>query len=325
MSGERKFGLFVPGANAQQPVAATRSANVFGDDDDDDDANANATANISSSNKSATATGYDGRAAVNRQLAQNAERLAKKNAKEQAMVLEEDPSVYGFDELYDDIQAAKKTEKAQIAAQAQKQAQQPKYVHALLNKAVERKKESDLRQERKLQKQADDDAKEFGDKERFVTSAYKEKLAEMKQLEDEERAKAELEEKRDASRGRDLGSFYGNLLSRNVAMGGPSEDSQAKNATDASRKPGEQRPGDDMIQNALSTLRQKRGDGNFQQQPPNPRRSRPPQYNPPPQDTQKLQFSSIEDLKKRFARRNTPEQIEEARQRYLARRAARSH
>ena len=56
-----------------------------------------------------------------------------------------------------------------------------------------RKKEDERRTERKVQKEREAEKGMYGDKEAFVTSAYKKKMQAMQEEEEKERKKAELE------------------------------------------------------------------------------------------------------------------------------------
>ena len=62
---------------------------------------------------------------------------------------------------------------------------QPKYIAALKKTADRRKIEQDIIYERKVQREMEAESDQFGDKDAFVTSAYKKKLAERKIMEAE--------------------------------------------------------------------------------------------------------------------------------------------
>ena len=70
---------------------------------------------------------------------------------------------------------------------------QPKYIQALKRAAERRKLEGELVYEHMAQKEIEKDREEFKDKESFVTSAYKKKLAERKALEEELAREAAIE------------------------------------------------------------------------------------------------------------------------------------
>ena len=70
---------------------------------------------------------------------------------------------------------------------------QPKYIHALKRAAERRKLEGELVYEHQAQREIEKDAEQFRDKESFVTSGYKKKLAERKALEEELAREAAVE------------------------------------------------------------------------------------------------------------------------------------
>lgn len=74
---------------------------------------------------------------------------------------------------------------------------QSKYIPALLDKAKQREQEKEIVYERKLAKDRDKDEHRFADKDKFVTSAYKKKLAEQAKWLEEERLRQLREEKED--------------------------------------------------------------------------------------------------------------------------------
>lgn len=72
---------------------------------------------------------------------------------------------------------------------------QPKYIGKLLQKAKERSREQDIVYERQLAKEREKEDHLYGDKEKFVTGAYKRKLQEQAKWLEEERRR-ELEEQK---------------------------------------------------------------------------------------------------------------------------------
>lgn len=70
---------------------------------------------------------------------------------------------------------------------------QPKYIHALKRAAERRKLEGELVYEHQAQREIEKDKEQFIDKESFVTSGYKKKLAERKALEEELAKEAAVE------------------------------------------------------------------------------------------------------------------------------------
>lgn len=76
---------------------------------------------------------------------------------------------------------------------------QPRYIGALLKKAKDRERTQEMVMERKIQKEQAAEAHLYGDKEKFVTGAYKRKLAEDAKWREEERRREELEAANDVS------------------------------------------------------------------------------------------------------------------------------
>uniref|UniRef100_A0A182YB00 DUF2040 domain-containing protein n=1 Tax=Anopheles stephensi TaxID=30069 RepID=A0A182YB00_ANOST len=109
----------------------------------------------------------------------------------QQKAVEEDPTIYQYDELYDDM--VEQREKSSIQAKEQTVDRKPKYIGKLMETAERRKKEQERRIERQVQKERDAEGEKFKDKESFVTSAYRAKLEEMKKLEEQEKREEYLE------------------------------------------------------------------------------------------------------------------------------------
>lgn len=74
---------------------------------------------------------------------------------------------------------------------------QPKYIQNLLKKAEQRQREQEIVYEKKLAKERSKDDHLYSDKDKFVTSAYKKKLAEQAKWMEEERLRQLREEKDD--------------------------------------------------------------------------------------------------------------------------------
>jgi hypothetical protein len=93
-------------------------------------------------------------------------------------------------------------------------------VHAIMQKSIERKRYQEYVFEKKQQREAKKEEELYGKTEKFVTKAYKEKLLEMNQLEEEEKRRTKDE---DVTRKKDMMDFYRNLLTKNVAYGASSD------------------------------------------------------------------------------------------------------
>jgi coiled-coil domain-containing protein 55 len=99
-----------------------------------------------------------------------------------AAALAEDSSIFEYDAHHDSIQEARAEPKRQ-----EKMARQSRYIGGLLEKAEERKREQDVLYERQLAKERAAEDHLFGDKERFVTAAYRKKLEEDAKFNEEQR------------------------------------------------------------------------------------------------------------------------------------------
>ncbi|KAG8450433.1 hypothetical protein GDO86_002914 [Hymenochirus boettgeri] len=141
-------------------------------------------------------------------------RVMKQTKLEIQKALQEDASVYEYDNVYDDIQQKKKEEnEAKVLAVKDKK---PKYIQNLLKAVEVRKKEQEKRMEKKIQKERETEGEEFKDKEAFVTSAYKKRLQEKAEEEERERREAALEASLDVTKQKDLSGFYRHLLNQSV-------------------------------------------------------------------------------------------------------------
>lgn len=126
--------------------------------------------------------------------------------------LTEDPTIFQYDELYDDIKNERET--AKVAKKSEQKT--VKYIGKLLESADRRKKEYERRIERQVQKERETEGEMYKDKEAFVTSSYKQKLEEMKQAEEEEKRAEYLESIGDVTKQRDLGGFYRHLYEQKM-------------------------------------------------------------------------------------------------------------
>lgn len=203
----QKYGLIKPTPKKQQPTARLE----LHEDDDDEIVDLE-------SNK--------GQGQLRQKQLQEAEKQRKLRLVErmQQKALEEDPTIFDYDGVYDNIkQQTQPNFKARAQKQTVEQEKKPRYIQALLQKAEERKVVDDLRFERKIRKEAAADEEEFGDLPKFVTQSYIKKMEENKRAR-EEMARRDARDE-DPSTKKNLSSFYTNLLVNNVAFGtGPKAD-----------------------------------------------------------------------------------------------------
>ncbi|KAI4304762.1 hypothetical protein MLD38_040233 [Melastoma candidum] len=148
---------------------------------------------------------------ISRQSAKN--RALREIEQQHKKALEEDPSVFDYDGVYDEMKASTALPKAVDRVE-----RKSRYIEALKKKAVERNREHEIIYERKLTKERNKEDHLYADKDKFVTGAYKRKLAEQQKWLEEERMRELLEEKEDVTKKSDLSEFYFSL-EKNVAFG----------------------------------------------------------------------------------------------------------
>ncbi|XP_073013468.1 uncharacterized protein [Typha latifolia] len=194
----KKYGLQLRIPPSQSKPAAARPpppppAFAFGGDDDD-----------------------DVEKEISRQASKN--KALKKVEEQYAKALKEDPSVFDYDGVYDEMKEKISRPKTQDRAE-----RKSKYIEVLMDKAKEREREHEIVYERKLLKERSKEDHLFAEKEKFVTSAYKKKLAEQAKWLEEERLRQLREEKEDVTKKSDLSEFYFSL-NKNVAFGARTEE-----------------------------------------------------------------------------------------------------
>lgn len=131
--------------------------------------------------------------------------------------MEEDPTVYQYDELYDEMENKRVEDRKAKSSEVKK----AKYITKLLETADKRKKEHERRIERQVQKEREEEGEMFKDKESFVTSAYRQKLEEMKKAEEDEKREAYLESIGDVTKQNDLDGFYRHIYEQQVGTDKP--------------------------------------------------------------------------------------------------------
>ncbi|KAJ8675785.1 hypothetical protein QAD02_011571 [Eretmocerus hayati] len=185
-----RYGLILPKKNQ---LSAPKVGNVFGNDEDSEE--------------------EEGSDWVRKALkAENEKNKVKKQTKlNMQKALKEDPTIYQYDEVYDDIERTK--EEAKSATKVERKS---KYIGNLLKSAELRKKEQELRKDRMIQKEIEAEDAMFADKERFVTSSYKAKLEEMRKFEEEQENQDRLEAIGDVMKQKDMSGFYRHLYRQTV-------------------------------------------------------------------------------------------------------------
>lgn len=188
-TSKRPFGLSFPAKPKSKTTTTTinpinkscLAAAAFSLDDDDDNME------TTSASTKLTKPPTSSRLALNPKAQRDIEQA-----------LEQDPNIYEYDEVYEQVsstvqQEQKREEKKRLERESNT-IRQPKYVTGLLEKSKQREKEYERVQERRIQREREQEGDLYADKEVFITSAYKTKLAERQA--DLEREK--LEDKREA-------------------------------------------------------------------------------------------------------------------------------
>lgn len=177
----------------KQQSVATKVSNIFGDNNDTDE--------------------EDGTDWVKRTLKAEGEKnkIKKQTKLNIQKALKEDPTIFQYDEVYDDMERGKDQSKA-----IKDEKKKPRYIQNLLKAAERRKKEQEYRVERMVQKEREAEGAMFADKESFVTSAYRAKLEEFKKMEEEENETDRLEAIGDVKKQQDISGFYRHLYEQTV-------------------------------------------------------------------------------------------------------------
>ncbi|KYM95837.1 Coiled-coil domain-containing protein 55 [Cyphomyrmex costatus] len=141
--------------------------------------------------------------------------------------LNEDPTIYQYDEVYDDLERGK----GQVDGTSKQKEKKSKYIQKLLKTAERRKKEHEYRIERMVQKEREAEGEMYADKESFVTSAYRTKLEEFKKMEEEEAKMNRLEAIGDVTKQQDMSGFYHHLYKQTVDYKGEVNEDESGEAT----------------------------------------------------------------------------------------------
>lgn len=107
--------------------------------------------------------------------------------------LEEDPNIFAYDEIYDDIHKERDQTAGVSAASDDGAKKKSKFIGNLKLNAEKRKIAEEHRIDRKIEREREAEGDQFADKESFVTEAYRQKLLERKLYEEREKKEMELE------------------------------------------------------------------------------------------------------------------------------------
>lgn len=169
-----------------------------------------------SSSTTATAATTNSTSAVNKSLRSYATATLESTSviEQQNAALAQDATVFDYDGVYDQLKAG---DRARELARKQESAERkPKYIHALLEAAETRKRDRQIADEKRIEREREREGEEFKDKEQFITPAYKAQKEAMRVAEEEDRKKEEaLAKDKDGSL---MQGFYRNLLDERSRM-----------------------------------------------------------------------------------------------------------
>ncbi|XP_043216631.1 nuclear speckle splicing regulatory protein 1-like isoform X1 [Amphibalanus amphitrite] len=200
-SSQKQYGLIKPAKKSQ--TSAIRPS-IFNNDS-------------SSGDESAPAQDW-GKAALKSISHGSVQAAQTRKVIRQAM--QEDASLFQYDEVYDDMQQQKQNKVETKKTVDNK----PRYMQKLLQSAEQRRHQQERRIERQVQLEREREGDEFADKEQFVTDAYRQRLLERKEEEEKERRIQQIEEINDVTKQKDLGSFYRHMYQKANAARSDADD-----------------------------------------------------------------------------------------------------
>jgi coiled-coil domain-containing protein 55 len=199
----KKFGLFIQKKEEKKPKS-------FLDDlEDDDDEDDHDTKNKSFSIKEE----------INKNILKQQQYNALKISEEMSRNLLDDPNFYEYDAVYEEINPKNKIKKNFNDRDDRDDGdkQKPKYLGAILAATEKRKIEQSIIKERVERKKREREVGEYGDKPKFITRAYEEKMKSNKNKEIQQDIKEKYNEKNTVNSEFGMMGFYSNLLTKNSA------------------------------------------------------------------------------------------------------------
>ncbi|KAJ2232491.1 hypothetical protein IWW45_004920 [Coemansia sp. RSA 485] len=178
-------------ADSKPPVLSTKS--VFAENSDNDDTNDDPIPGLKvSGNRNPTYT---------KNIGSQISACKKASSTDQ---IDTDPSVYAYDEVYDEINSARNRIKNQ---RSKRDDLKPKYMEKLIETAKQRQIQNEVVRERLLTKERQREGEQFADKEVFVTDGYKKQKEMRQKLVEEE----ELREQQQQQQQQEMGRAGGNI------------------------------------------------------------------------------------------------------------------
>lgn len=169
-----------------------------------------------------------------------------------AKLLQEDPTVFSYDEVYEEECSAPLSQNLHTDALEQKkrvglvlrsapEKGQSRYLTKIIAATDNRKVEQQIIEDKLLKKKREEEGNMFGDKEEFLTAAYKEELKKRNQFEEDMKNKDQVDEANDAMRkqqGLGFADFNRNLLNSGLARTGARRDIAEKKLESTFAAPG---------------------------------------------------------------------------------------
>ncbi|CAE6516973.1 unnamed protein product [Rhizoctonia solani] len=139
-----------------------------------------------------------------------AQAVSRKVQRKMDAELKVDSTVFQYDEVWEGMKLAEAKVKAH--KEDNPEARKPKYMKNLLDSAATRRLDHLRAEEKLMQREREAEGDEFADKEKFVTQAYKDQMAEVRRAEAEEKAREEAERKKNKGLGGGMTHFYKRML-----------------------------------------------------------------------------------------------------------------
>ncbi|KAH8083003.1 coiled-coil domain-containing protein 55-domain containing protein [Filobasidium floriforme] len=218
------FGASISLKPKPKPVS---KAFTFGDDDDDDEDKQ------AGSSSKPTLAGPSKVAPRNNALIKQNASLGRQAKKIQEEAVKVDQTVFEYDEVWDGMQNARQQAKQIKDEEAAER--KPKYIESFLQSAATRKLDRLRAEEKMLQHERDEEGEEYADKEKFVTTAYKRQMEEVKLAEEEEKAREAKE--RASQKGPGMTAFYRNMLDADEEKHAAAVAASSKSATKPNQGP----------------------------------------------------------------------------------------
>ncbi|KAF8625805.1 hypothetical protein AX15_005192 [Amanita polypyramis BW_CC] len=191
------FSLNVKPKVTGQPPSLKRPA-AFGEGDEDEAIDA-----------APTSTNTDANVTANKKLLAQNVVVTKATKKRMEAEKKVDPSVYGYDEVWDKMQEVKLRQKE--AKEQDAKERKPKYIQGLLSAAATRRLDHLRAEEKMMQHEREAEGDMYKDRDVFVTQAYKEQMEEVKMAEEEEKRREEQQKKK-GGQSTGLAIFYRKML-----------------------------------------------------------------------------------------------------------------